>query len=189
MTAKFLAFDGSGREGSINKKLLDNVVSEVKAAGGTGTVIDLSKYDLPIYNGDIEAKGLPPAVLELKELFKEHDGFLIASPEHNGSFSSLLKNTLDWVSRPVKGESPLNCFKGKTVGLMAASPGKLGGLRGIYQLNTVLFILGTIVMPEIVSIGFAGEAFDEEGKLKNDKEKDAAANLAKRIVKVTAALK
>jgi chromate reductase len=189
MTVKLLAFDGSGRKGSMNHKLLEHVADEARTAGAEVTIIDLAKYNLPLYNGDIESEGLPPIVLQLKELFKEHDGFLIASPEHNGSFSSLLKNTIDWVSRPVKGEAPLNCFKGKTVGLMAASPGKLGGLRGIYQLNTVLFILGTIVLPEIVSIGFAGEAFDEQDKLKNDKEMNAAANIAKRIVQVAGALK
>jgi chromate reductase len=189
MTVKLLAFDGSGRKNSINHKLLTHVVADAQAAGAEVTMIDLSNYNLPLYNGDIESEGLPPAVSQLKEIFKEHDGFLIASPEHNGSFSALLKNTLDWVSRPVKGELPLNCFKGKTVGLMAASPGKLGGLRGIYQLNTVLFILGMVVMPEIVSIGFAGEAFDEQNKLKNEKEIGSAANLAKRIVQVAGALK
>ena len=190
MTAKFLCFDGSGREGSMNKKLLDHVVGEVKAAGGTGTVIDLSKYNLPLYNGDLEGdEGLPEAAKQLKELFKEHDGFLIASPEYNGSFSALLKNVLDWVSRPVAGEPSLNCFKGKTVGLMSTTPGKIGGLRGLYQLNTVMFIMGTIVMPEIVSVPFYKEAFDENGKLKNEADQKAAANLAQRIVKVTEALK
>jgi NAD(P)H-dependent FMN reductase len=189
MTAKLLAFDGSGRKDSINRKLLDHVVGEVKAAGGTGTVIDLTQFNLPIYNGDIESQGLPAAVTQLKELFKEHDGFLIASPEHNGSFTSLLKNAIDWVSRPVKDELPLNCFKGKTVGLLSATPGKIGGLRGIYQLNTVLFILGSLVLPEIVSVGFSGEAFDADGKLTNERDKNAATNLAKRIVKVAEALK
>jgi len=190
MTAKFLAFDGSGREGSINKKLLDNVVSEVKEAGGTCTVIDLSKYNLPLYNGDLESEeGLPVAAQQLKELFKEHDGFLIASPEYNGSFSPLLKNVIDWVSRPVKGEPSLNCFKGKTVGIMSATPGKIGGLRGLYQLNTLMFITGTIVMPEIVSIPFANDAFEEDGKLKHEADKNAAIRLAKQIVRVTEALK
>ena len=190
MTAKILAFDGSGRKNSFNKKLLDNVVAEGQATGATITTIDLAAYNLPLYNGDLEAEeGLPQGVKELKELFKAHDGFLIASPEYNGNFSPLLKNTIDWVSRPVQGEPPLNCFKGKVAGIMSISPGKMGGLRGIYQLNTLLFVIGTLVLPEIISIGSAAEAFDEDGKLKNDPDKAKAKFLAERIVKVAGALK
>lgn len=189
MAVKLLAFNGSGRKGSMNQKLLLNVIADAKAAGANVTLIDISGYNLPIYNGDIEAEGFPAAVIELKELFKAHDGFLIATPEYNGSFSPLLKNTLDWVSRPVKGEAPVNVFKGKVAALMSASPGKLGGMRGIAQLNTVLFGLGTLVLPEIVSISFYSEAFDENDQLKNDPDKAAAANLAKRAVHIAGAVK
>lgn len=190
MAPKFLAFDGSGRKGSLNQKLLDNIVAEVKAAGGTGSVIDISAYDLPIYNGDLEAdQGLPKGVMELKELFKSHDGFIIASPEYNGSFTPLMKNVIDWVSRPVQGEPPLNCFKNKIAAIMSAAPGKVGGLTGLYQLNTLLFRIGTLVLPDIMAVGFAGDAFDEQGKLKNDADKDKARMIAQKIVKLTPALK
>lgn len=190
MTLKLLAFDGSGRNGSVNHKLLNNVADEAKAAGIEVTVIDLSNYNLPLYNGDLEFDdGLPPAGHELKELFKSHDGFLIASPEYNGSFTPMLKNVIDWVSRPVKGEPPLNSFKGKIAGIMSATPGKLGGLRGMIQLNTLLFGVGTLVLPEIVSVSFSNEAFDDAGKLKHDADKGAVERQVKRLVQIGSALK
>lgn len=190
MTVKILAFDGSGRKDSMNRKVLDLVTPLIKAHGGSGTAIDLHEYDLPLYNGDEHAeKGMPPRLEELKTLFKSHDGFLIASPEYNGSFSPLLKNALDWVSRAAPNEKPLECFKGKVAGLISASPGKIGGLRGLYQLNTLLWSMGTLVLPELVSVPFFKDALDEQGQFKNDPEKNAANNLAKRIVDVTQALK
>lgn len=190
MTVKILAFDGSGRKGSLNHHLLENVAEQARAAGAEVTVIDLLECDIPFYNGDLEAEeGLPESVLKLKEIFKAHDGFLIASPEYNGTFTPLLKNTIDWVSRPVQGEPPLNCFKGKVAAIMAATPGKMGGLVGLYHLNTLLFRVGTLVVPDLVSIGFAKDAFDDANKLKNDPEKAAATRQAERLVNVAKALK
>ena len=190
MSVKILSFDGSGRTGSINQDLLDKVVTEAKSHGATGAVLDLTKYNLPIYNGDLEAEeGLPEGVQALKDIFKAHDAFLIASPEYNGGYSPLLKNTIDWVSRPVKGEPPLNCFQGKVAGLISAAPGKLGGLRGLYQLNTILFGIGVLVLPNMVSVGFYNDARDESGQLKHDNDKKAVATLGKRIVDVTKGIK
>jgi len=190
MTCKILAFDGSGRTGSINHVILDKVVAAAKTHGAEVTVIDLYDYDLPLYNGDLHAEeGMPPRLDSLKAIFREHDAFLIASPEYNGSFSPLLKNAIDWVSRQGPGETPLQGFKGKIAGLIATSPGKIGGLRGLYQLNTVLWSIGMLVLPEIVSVPFFKDAVDENGDLKNDSDKNAVANLARRIVAVTSALK
>lgn len=189
MTIKILAFDGSGRNGSLNGKVLDLVIEAVQAKGGTVTHINLRDYHLPLYELDEEmAHGLPPAALELKKIFNEHHAFLIASPEHNGAPTALLKNVIDWVSRKHGDEKPLQGFKGKVAGLISASPGKMGGLRGLYHLNTILFGLGTLVLPEIVALGFAGDAFTDTGALKNDPDKNAVANLAARTVTVTKAL-
>lgn len=191
MTIKILAFDGSGRKDSINRNVLNHVIEQVKADGNAQiTQINLHDYDLPLYNGDLESEhGIPDKVKELKELFQSHDAFLIATPEYNGSFSPLLKNALDWVSRPVEGSPYLIEFSGKTAGLITAAAGKLGGMRGIYQLNTVLFGVGVTVLPNIVSIAFYDDAIDDNKKLKKDADKNAVTTLAKNIVKFTTALK
>lgn len=190
MTVSLLAFDGSGRPGSVNAKILDIVCEAVRAHGVTVTRINLRDYHLPIYEMDDElANGLPEKAIELKKLFNTHDGFLIASPEYNGAPTALLKNAIDWVSRKHGDEKPLQAFKGKVAGLISTSPGKLGGLRGLYMLNTILFGVGTLVLPEIVAIGNNGDAFESDHALKHDLDKFAVSALAQRIVTVAKALK
>jgi chromate reductase, NAD(P)H dehydrogenase (quinone) len=186
MTVKLLAFAGSVRKESMNQKLLEQVVAQVKAEGAEVTLISLEDYDMPFYNGDIEAAGFPESVQKLKALFKSHDGFILASPEYNASFTPILKNAIDWVSRPMEGETPLQCFKGKVAGLVGTSPGKFGALRSIVQLTSVLASIGTLVLPEVVSVAFYKDAFNEDGTLKNDADKGAVERLAKRIVKIAA---
>lgn len=190
MTISLLAFDGSGRAGSINAQLLDNVVAAVEAAGVKVTRINLRDYHLPIYEKEEEdAHGIPDAGVQLKALFNSHDGFLIASPEYNGAPTALLKNAIDWMSRKHGDEKPLSSFKGKVAAIMSTSPGKMGGLRGLYMLNTILFGLGIVVLPEILSVGMAGDAFDADGKLKNDPDKNAMNAMVSRVIQVTKALK
>lgn len=189
MTIKILAFDGSGRKGSINRNVLNHVIEVVKGEQVEVTQINLYDYDLPLYNADLYDQGYPDAARRLKELFKSHDAFLVASPEYNGSFSPLLKNTFDWVSRPSDGGKSMEGIAGKIIGIIGASAGKMGGLRGLYHLNTFLFEMGMLVLPEIVSVGFYNDAIDENGKLKNDNDKNAVSRLGKRIVTVAKALK
>jgi chromate reductase len=189
MTLSLLAFEGSGRPGSLNAKVLDIVCEQAQAKGFKVTRINLRDYHLPIYEMDDEQNfGLPEAAIKLKDLFKAHDGFLIASPEYNGAPSALLKNAIDWVSRQHNNEPKLVEFKGKLAGLIGVSPGKMGGLRGLYQLNTILFGLGTIVLPDIVSIGFANDAFDGD-KLKNDPDKNAVNAMLSRMEQLSKAYK
>jgi len=89
-------FAGSARKASTNKQLAASAASTAEKAGAKVTLIDLADFDMPIYNGDIEAAtGLPENAKRLKQLFVEHDGFFIASPEYNSSFSAVLKNALD----------------------------------------------------------------------------------------------
>ncbi len=108
-----------------------------RAAGAEVTLIDLRDYPMPPYDGDVEAnEGLPPAVVALKQLFKAHDGFLISAPEYNGGISGMLKNTLDWVSRRGDDAGTLAAFSGKFAGIMAASPGSLGAVRGLVSCAT-----------------------------------------------------
>src|SRR5262249_29719722 len=105
MAPRILAFAGSTRRDSFNKKLAGIAADGARAAGAEVTFIDLRDYPLPLYDGDLEAeKGLPEQAQRLKKLFLDHDGLLISSPEYNSSISGVLKNTIDWVSRPVPGE-------------------------------------------------------------------------------------
>ncbi len=166
---KILAFSGSTRRDSWNRKLIALAADASRAAGAQTTLIDLADYPLPLYNGDEEARdGLPDNALRLKALFKAHDALLIASPEYNSSIPPLLKNTLDWVSREWQGESGLLPYRNKLAAILAASPGQYGGMRMLPHLRQVLNTLGVLVLPGQFSLAHAEAAFDEEnGALKS----------------------
>ena len=162
----FLAFSGSTRKDSFNRMLLSNAIRGAMARGARAEEIHLNYFPMPLYDGDLEeGEGIPEAAIRLKALFAEADGFLIASPEYNGFFSGVLKNTLDWLSRPVAGENPPVPFKGKVAAIMAASPGGLGGVRGLQNLRILLSNLQVMVIPEQVTIPNAHKVFSPEGKL------------------------
>jgi chromate reductase, NAD(P)H dehydrogenase (quinone) len=166
---KILAFSGSIRRDSWNRKLIQIAVEAARAADGDVTLIDLADYPLPLYNGDLEDKdGVPVNALRLKALFKEHDALLISSPEYNSSIPPLLKNTLDWVSREWRGESGLVPFQNKIAAILAASPGQFGGMRMLPHLRQILNTLGVLVLPGQFSLPHANQAFDpENGALKS----------------------
>ncbi len=186
---KVLAFAGSLRRDSFNKKLVRVGADAVRAAGGDVTLIDLKDFPMPIYDGDIEAsEGIPPNAKKIKELMHAHPAFLFACPEYNTSITGVLKNTFDWASRSEKGEPPLACFDGKIVGLLSASPGALGGLRGLAAVRSILSGIRALVIAEQVAVPKANEAFDAEGKLLDAKLDAAIAKLAQRLVYVTAKL-
>lgn len=163
MTIKILAFAGSTRTDSLNKKLAKIAAEMAKNAGAEITVIDLRDYPLPLYDGDVEAQGFPENALKLKKLFLEHQGLLISSPEYNSSFSAVLKNTIDWVSRPHGDEGMLACFAGKNAALMAVSPGALGGLRGLVPLRMLLENIQVSVQPLQVAVSNGFNAFSDDG--------------------------
>lgn len=162
---KLLFLAGSARKDSLNKKLAKAAADMAKAKGATATYIDLADFDMPIYDGDIEAtSGLPENAKRLKKLFQDHDGFFIASPEYNSSFSSLLKNALDWISRPhEENEAGLSAFKGKVAALGAVSPGALGGLRGLVPLRMMLGNIAVHIIPSQIAVGSGMNAFDDHG--------------------------
>src|SRR5262249_55493848 len=146
---RILAFAGSLRKDSYNKKLVQIAVAAARRAGAEATCIDLRDYPLPIYDGDLEAaSGIPDNAQKLKKLFLEHDGLLLSCPEYNSSITAVLKNTIDWVSRPLPNEANLACFVGKIATLMSASPGALGGLRGLVHVRSILGNINVIVLPE-----------------------------------------
>jgi len=187
---KILAFAGSLREGSHNKKLVRIAAAGARAAGAAVSDLDLRDLPLPVYDGDLEsAEGLPANARELKRLLKTHDGFLIASPEYNSSISGALKNAIDWASRPEPDEPPLVCFVGKVAGIMSASPGGLGGLRGLVHLRAILGNISVLVIPQQKAVPNAGEAFSAGGRLKDPKVQDAVEQIGSRVAEVLAKLK
>ena len=191
MTAKLIFFAGSARKDSCNKKLAKAAEKIAKEHDAQTTFIDLRDYELPIFCEDFEAEnGMPQAAKDLKKLFIEHDGFLISSPEYNSSFSPLLKNTLDWMSRG--GDDNSNAFQGKVSAIVAASPGGLGGMRGLPHLRDLLTniaMFGTTVIPAQFALGGAYGAFDENGDLKDDKQKSMLENVVKQFIETATALK
>jgi NAD(P)H-dependent FMN reductase len=183
-TPRILAFAGSLRTGSFNKKLVQIAVAGARRAGAEVTCIDLRDFPLPVFDEDLETRdGLPENARKLKELFLAHQGLLIASPEYNSSITAVMKNTIDWVSRRVPGEGPLAAYVGKVAVLMAASPGALGGLRGLVHLRAILGNIHVIVLPEQVAVPRAHEAFDE-GKLKDAAQQASIENLGVRLTQV-----
>ncbi|MBE9017935.1 NAD(P)H-dependent oxidoreductase [Chroococcidiopsidales cyanobacterium LEGE 13417] len=189
--AKILAFAGSARQGSYNKKLVKIAVEGAKATGAEVTYLDFRDLPLPLYDEDLEAaEGLPENALKLRGLMKAHQGFLIACPEYNSSITPLLKNAIDWASRPEPDEPPLAlaCFKEKTVVLMSASPGGLGGLRGLAHVRSILSSIGVLVLPDQKAIGSAYQAFDENDNLKDESQQTAILQLGSKLATVSAKL-
>ena len=186
MTPKILVFAGSLRTDSYNKKLAKAAAEFVRGAGAEATVVDLRDFKLPVYDGDEEVKqGLPEGAKRLKKIFLEHQGLLIASPEYNSSVSGALKNALDWVSRSESKDEPsLACFSKKTAALVSASPGALGGLRGLVHLRAILGNIGVLVLPGQVAVGKAHEAFDEKGALKDEKVASSVKKLMVDLVQI-----
>ncbi|NNC90631.1 MAG: NAD(P)H-dependent oxidoreductase [Akkermansiaceae bacterium] len=167
---RILAFAGSARTGSFNRMLIRAAAQAAEAEGAAVTLVEMKDYPMPLYDGDLEeAKGMPEKARAFKELLCGSDGFLIASPEYNSSIPPLLKNAIDWASRSESDdEAPLRAFAGKAAGLMAASPGRLGGLRGLVHLRSILGNIGVTVVPAQVAVGSAGEAFRNDGTLTNE---------------------
>ncbi len=185
-TPKLVAFAGSLRAGSFNKKLVVIAAEAARVAGAEVTVVDLRDLALPLYDQDLEdTSGLPPGAKEFKALLRASDGFLIASPEYNSSITPALKNAIDWASRAeADDEPPLAAYKGKVAALLAASPGALGGLRGLVSLRSLLGNIGVVVLPEQVCISVAHEAFDDAGKLQDEQRAKQVSTLANGLVEM-----
>ena len=160
-------------------------------AGAEVTVVDLADYPLPVFDEDLEAdEGMPEKAAALKQLFLSHDGLMISSPEYNSSISGALKNVIDWVSRSAPGEPAKAAFLGKAAVLMAASPGELGGLRGLVHLRSILGNISVIVLPDQIAVPQAHKAFDEHDQLTDAKQQSRieglGATLTKTLVKLLA---
>lgn len=187
---RILVFAGSARRESLNKKLARAAARSLESPGVAVTFLDLDDFPMPVYHGDLEeAEGMPANGLRLREIFMAHDALLVASPENNQSVPSLLKNTIDWLSRSIgdgKGSnSGLAPFRGKTAALMGATPGPWGTLRGISHLRQILGGLGVTVLGPQVGVARAHEAFDENGAIKDPRIMKSVESLGASLVETT----
>lgn len=184
VTDKLLCISGSTRTESLNTRLAKCLATSAGIHGATATLLDLAEYPLPLYNGDLESdQGLPAEAAALQELFEAHDGFLIASPEYNGFFSPLLKNTIDWVTRPnpAADQKPAP-YTNKVAGLVAASPGRLGGLRGLGPLRQLLAGLGVTVIGPQLAVASAHEKFNDDGSLSDEEIQQQLDNVVRQVI-------
>ncbi|MBD1911944.1 MULTISPECIES: NAD(P)H-dependent oxidoreductase [unclassified Leptolyngbya] len=190
-TPRILAFSGSARKESLNKRLVQIAANGARTAGAEVTYLDFRDLPLPLYDEDLEKeRGIPENVFKLKELMKSHQGFLISSPEYNSSVTPLLKNAIDWASRPTDGEPPLSltAFTDKVAGLMSASPGGLGGLRGLIHLRSILGNIRVLVLPDQVAVTKAYEAFNPDGTLKDPQQQKLVEEIGVKVATVAAKL-
>ena len=168
---RILVFAASTREGSFHRKLARLAADVLKKLGAEFTALDLRDYPMPIYDGDLEAShGLPERAKAFKEAVRAHDAFVIATPEHNGSFSALLKNVVDWASRPEPGEKPNDVFRGKTAVLLSTSPGPGAGKRGLRHVRELLQMIGVNVIAQEFALPKAFEGFSADGSLASPDE-------------------
>lgn len=183
---RLLFFAGSSREKSFNKKLAHLGWQIAEANGIDATFVDLKDFEMPLYNGDIEAKSGPPEnAHKLKAVMQQHSGIFIACPEYNASFSPLLKNTIDWVSRVRDGdETPLEVFRTRVFALGSASPGGMGGLRGLAQFRIVLENgLNALTLPDQFAVPRAMDAFEDNGHLKNKDQQETFKAIVQKLAR------
>ncbi len=162
---KLIVFAGSLRTDSCNKKFAREALRLAKETGAEAEFIDLKDYPMPVYDGDIESTtGIPDATKALGKKIIAADAMIISTPEYNGSIPGVLKNIIDWLSR----EKPVS-IEGKHLLLLAASPGKLGGVRSLWHTRQPFEVCGVHVYPGMMGLPDAYNAFDEQGKLKDEK--------------------
>ena len=184
-TPKILAFAGSTRKDSFNKRLAKVALHAAQQAGAETTFIDLLDYNMPLYSKDLfDEQGMPGGVIEFKEMLKSHNGFLIASPEYNGSLTGTLKNAIDWATIKAKGEERMACWDGKIAGLISASPGSLGGIRGLHHLRTILAGIGTFVLPNHLAVGNSTTNLQNDIQITDEKLQHQVDRMASELVRV-----
>lgn len=189
MSLSVLVIAGSTRTEAFSKKLARVAAECIDQTGATATLVDLRDFPLPLYDGDLEAAiGLPEQAIRLRQLVQRHDALLIASPEYNSSIPAVLKNALDWVSRPHAPEPGVSAYRDKVAAILSSSPGALGGLRGLVHLRQVLQNVGCLVITEQFALGNAGAAFDAAGQLSDAKQAAGVAAVVRRLLEVTGRL-
>lgn len=181
--AKILAFAGSNRKLSWNRKVLDVAVLGARDAGAMVTLVSLADYPMPIYDADWhEANGVPENMRRLRELMMQANGLLIASPEYNTSITPLLKNTIDWLSQSVDGVSGNAPFTNKTGALLGASNGGFGTIRALPHVAYILSNLGVLMLP-VVAVPTVSQAFDAAGNMTNERTRSMVAGLGEKLAR------
>lgn len=189
MPTRVLVIPGSLRSGSFARQLARAAAELAVAQGALATLVDLRDLPMPLYDGDLEDEhGLPANAVALRRLVLQHDALLVVTPEYNASIPAVLKNALDWVSRPYAAEPGVSAFRGKTAALLASSPGALGGLRALVHLRQILMNLGVLVLTEQYALGGANSAFGSGGELADDKQRTAVGSVVSRLVTVAGKL-
>lgn len=186
---KLLVIAGSTRSGAFSKQLARAACTLAAAAGHAATFVDLREFAMPLYDGDLEASsGLPEGAVRLRTAVRGHDAVLVVTPEYNASLPAVLKNALDWTSRPDPKEPGVAPWKGKVAALLASSPGALGGLRALVHLRQVLMNLGALVLTEQFALGNAASAFGGDGALADGKQAAAVKGIVERLAHVAGRL-
>jgi NAD(P)H-dependent FMN reductase len=184
---KILVIPGSLRTGSHNAKLAAVAAYEFAQAGVDVTRISLADFPLPIYDGDLQAKsGVPKHAVNLKRMIGTHHGVLIVSPEYNASVPPLLKNAIDWVSRvqdpqEARGE----VFRNRAFALAGASQSRLGAARALQALRLILTSCHANVIASQLTLGFAGEAYDDMDRLKNESDIASLKELVRQLIDIS----
>ena len=190
---RILAFSGSTRRDSFNQRLVAIAATAAADAGSETTLVSLNELPMPLYDADLEAtEGLPETARSFRNLLKAADGILIASPEYNGGMSAVLKNAIDWSTRsdPTCGkEEPLIAWRGKVVGIMACSPGRLGGLRGLTHVRTILSGLGSLIVPDQVAVPGVHELFGTGKTLSNEHLQTSVAAIGLAVATLAASVR
>jgi len=186
---RILAFAGSARTGSFNKRLVRIAARGAEKAGVACTTIDLREFPMPLYDADLEAaEGMPEHARRFRELLIAHQGLLISSPENNSSISAVLKNAIDWATRTEDAQGDVAAFSGKVAGLLSASPGGLGGLRGLVHLRAILGNIGCLVIPEQFALRSAHKAFDAAGELSDPAQSAGAERIGAALAGIVSKL-
>jgi len=187
--SKLLVVAGSTRTGAFSKQLAQAAAALARSGGHEATFVDLRDFAMPLYDGDLEnAQGLPDGAVRLRALAKSHAALLVVTPEYNASLPAVLKNALDWLSRPYAAEPGVSPFAGKVAAVMASSPGALGGLRALVHLRQVLMNLGLLVLTEQFALGNAGSAFAADGKFADAKTAATVEKIVQRLLQVAGKL-
>jgi chromate reductase len=172
---RLLVFAASLRKGSLNKKLVAAIAAILRNARAEVDLADFHDFDMPLYDGDLQtANGLPPGALALQRRIEAASALVIANPEYNYSIAGPLKNAIDWVSRA----RPMP-WRGRSIYLASASPGPIGGIRGLWQTRIPLEGCGALVFPDMFALAHADRAFGADGSLV---EPDVAERLSKQVI-------
>ncbi len=176
---KITCLAGSIRASSFNNVAVKSFAFIAEEAGHECDIIDLSDYPLPLFNQDEEEESIIAIAQKLADRLNNSDAVFISSPEYNGSVSPLLKNTLDWMSR-----TPNKPYQNKIFAIGAASPGALGGIRGLAHLRDILTSVGAIVIPKMLTIGGIQNLMDEQGLAVQERQKNQVESMLDSIEKL-----